>query len=66
MLVLTRKVGERIFLDLPDDLPKGTRLTVMIADIARGKVRIGFECPPEIIINREELLQNHYLKESPS
>jgi carbon storage regulator len=53
MLVLTRKVGERIRLKLGD----GTVIWVVIVDIDRGKCRVGVEAPKEIAIFREELLE---------
>ena len=48
MLVLSRKIGERIKI--------GENIWVTIVDADRGKSRIGIEAPIEIEIYREELL----------
>ncbi len=45
MLVLTRKLGERILID------GGIEITVV--EIDRNKVRIGIEAPKDIVILRE-------------
>ena len=47
MLVLTRKVGEKIVID--------HNITVTITAIDGCKVRIGISAPPEVTINREEI-----------
>jgi carbon storage regulator len=47
MLVLSRKVGERILV--------GESISVTVVRIAPGVVRIGIEAPPETPIIREEL-----------
>lgn len=47
MLVLSRKVGERILI--------GENITVMVVRIAGGGVRLGIEAPPEMAVVREEL-----------
>ena len=47
MLVLSRKVGERILI--------GDQITVTIVRVAQGGVRIGIEAPPELSVVREEL-----------
>jgi carbon storage regulator len=48
MLVLSRKVGERIV--LPDS---GVVLTVL--GIRGGQIRLGISAPPEVAVFREEL-----------
>jgi carbon storage regulator len=48
MLVLSRKVGERIVI--------GDQITVSVERIAPGLVRIGIEAPGEVPIVREELI----------
>ena len=47
MLVLSRKVGERILV--------GDEVTITVVRIAGGGVRIGIEAPPELAVIREEL-----------
>jgi carbon storage regulator len=50
MLVLTRKVGEEIIID--------DNIRVTVVAIRGSQVRLGFTAPPEVQIQREELLQN--------
>ena len=47
MLVLSRKVGERIRI--------GDKIAVTVVKIGHGGVRIGIEAPPELAVVREEL-----------
>lgn len=47
MLVLSRKVGERVWI--------GERIAVTVVRIAGGAVRLGIEAPPEMAVVREEL-----------
>jgi carbon storage regulator len=47
MLVLSRKVGERILI--------GENISVTVVRIAGGAVRIGVEAPTELPVIREEL-----------
>jgi carbon storage regulator len=47
MLVLSRKVGERIWI--------GPDISVTIVRIAGGAVRLGINAPPELAVVREEL-----------
>ena len=49
MLVLSRKIGERILI--------GDKISVTIVKIGHGGVRIGVEAPPELAVVREELAQ---------
>jgi carbon storage regulator len=49
VLVLSRKVGERILI--------GDKITVTVVKIGHGGVRIGIEAPPELAVVREELAQ---------
>jgi carbon storage regulator len=51
MLVLSRHRGENVILTLPD----GRRMTVGVVDIRGDKVRIGFHCPPDVAVHREEV-----------
>jgi carbon storage regulator len=53
MLVLTRKVGERIHI--------GDDVIVTVVRIQGDKIRLGIEAPPRITVHREEIydrLQN--------
>lgn len=47
MLVLSRKVGERIWI--------GDQISVTIVRISGGGVRVGIEAPPHLSVVREEL-----------
>lgn len=47
MLVLTRKVGERILI--------GEGIVVTVSRIQGDKVRLGVEAPPQVIVHREEV-----------
>ena len=47
MLVLSRKVGERIWI--------GDDISVTVVRLTGGGVRIGIEAPPELAVVREDL-----------
>ena len=47
MLVLSRKLGERIMI--------GDRIVVTVVKLGNGQVRLGIEAPPEIAVFREEI-----------
>ncbi|HLJ96296.1 MAG TPA: carbon storage regulator [Gemmataceae bacterium] len=47
MLILSRKIGERLII--------GGDIVITVAEIQRGRVRLGIEAPAEIIVVREEL-----------
>ncbi len=49
MLVLSRKVGERILI--------GDQIAVTVVKLGHGGVRLGIEAPPELAIVREELAE---------
>lgn len=49
MLVLSRKVGERILI--------GDKILVTVVKIGHGGVRIGVEAPTELAVVREELAE---------
>jgi len=49
MLVLSRKVGERIQL--------GDHITVTLVKISGNMVRLGIEAPPHMTVVREELAE---------
>jgi carbon storage regulator len=50
MLVLSRKLGEKIFIN--------NNICITVVDIDRGKIRLGIEAPREVPIFRKELLEN--------
>lgn len=47
MLVLSRKVGERIQV--------GDHVSIMVVRIGNGVVRLGIDAPPDMAIMREEV-----------
>ena len=53
MLVISRKRRERLVLI---DTETGVRLTVTVAEIRGGSVRLGVEAPSRFKIHREEVL----------
>ena len=48
MLVLSRKLGEKIYIS--------ENICITVVDIDRGKIRLGIEAPRDIPIYRQELL----------
>src|SRR3954465_10157682 len=48
MLVLSRKLGEKIYI--------GDNICVTVVDIDRGKIRLGISAPRDVPVYREELL----------
>jgi carbon storage regulator len=59
MLVLSRKLGEKIFI--------GESICITVVDIDRGKIRLGIEAPRDVPIYRQELLPlNHQLPQTTS
>ena len=56
MLVLSRKVGERILV--------GDEITITVVRMAQGVVRIGVEAPAEMAIVREEIKEQASVKKS--
>lgn len=47
MLVLTRKRGERVLI--------GSTMSVVVLDVQGNRVKLGFDCPPNVPVLREEL-----------
>ncbi|MBY0587379.1 carbon storage regulator [bacterium] len=47
MLVLTRKVGDRIWI--------GDDICITVVSVNRGKVRVGIEAPRTVNVRRSEL-----------
>lgn len=48
MLVLSRKLGEKIYI--------GENICITIVDIDRGKIRLGIEAPRDVPVYRQEVL----------
>ena len=48
MLVLSRKLGEKIWIN--------GNICITVVDIDRGKIRLGIEAPRDVPIFRQELL----------
>lgn len=49
MLVLSRKIGERVMI--------GDQVVVTLVDVRGERVRLGFEAPPDVPIHREEIYE---------
>jgi carbon storage regulator CsrA len=49
MLVLSRRVGEQIIIH------NNIRVTVLSVD--KGKVRLGIEAPPDVLVDRSEVAE---------
>jgi carbon storage regulator CsrA len=47
MLVLSRKIGERVAI--------GNDIVVTVVQINRDRIRLGFDCPLELRVLRDEL-----------
>ena len=54
MLILSRKLGERIVID--------DRIVLTVVEIGRGKVRLGIEAPQDVKVMREELVEKQGAK----
>ena len=52
MLILTRRIGEKLILKEDDKPP----ITVVITDVKDTQVRLGIEADRSVVILREELL----------
>jgi len=48
MLILSRKLGEKIFI--------GDNICITVMGIDRGKIRLGISAPKDVPIYRQELL----------
>lgn len=55
MLLLTRRVGERVMI--------GEGIVIAILGIRGGQVRLGIEAPKEVKVLREELIRRHEVEE---
>ncbi len=51
MLVLSRKLGEKIYIS--------DNICITVVDIDRGKIRLGIEAPRDVPIFRQELLSDN-------
>jgi carbon storage regulator len=58
MLVLSRKLGEKIYI--------GDNICITVVDIDRGKIRLGIEAPRDVPIYRQELLPLKNNTETPA
>lgn len=47
MLVLSRKPAEKILI--------GNNIVITVCDVVGGRVRLGIEAPPDVLILRQEL-----------
>lgn len=56
MLILTRRVDERIFI--------GDDITLCVLDIEGNRVRLGLEAPRDVAILREEVQQRYAVEAS--
>jgi carbon storage regulator len=56
MLVLSRKVGETVRI--------AENIEVTVVEIKHGKVRLGFRCPQEVPILRQEVYDREQADES--
>lgn len=57
MLVLSRKLGERIVI--------GDNIVVTVVEIDRGKIRLGIDAPKEVAIYRGELVRDRPKPKAP-
>jgi carbon storage regulator len=48
MLVLSRRIGERLIID--------DRITVTVLEVRGGQIRLGVEAPAEVPVWREEVM----------
>jgi carbon storage regulator len=52
MLILTRRVGESVIIELAT----GEQITVTVLGVKGNQVRLGTEAPAEVTVLREELV----------
>lgn len=56
MLVLTRKVGQKVYL--------GNDITITVTAMSAGQVRLGIDAPRDVFIRRAELVTQWQEEES--
>lgn len=54
MLVVTRKVNEQVYLDVPPST-EPIRIMIQPADIRGDKIRLGIDAPREVQISRDDM-----------
>ena len=54
MLILSRRQGERIMI--------GDNITLTVVEIVRGKIRLGFDAPRDVVILRQEVADRGPMK----
>ncbi len=57
MLVLSRKLGEKIYIN--------DNICITVVDIDRGKIRLGIDAPRDVPIYRQELLNTPPASDTP-
>ena len=55
MLILTRRVGEKLVIG--EKLEIGENITITVLGVKGNQIRIGIDAPPEIKVHREEIFQ---------
>ena len=50
MLVLSRKLNEKIVIQIGEQ-----KVVICVVDLARDRVRLGVDAPPEVPVHREEV-----------
>ncbi len=53
MLVLSRNIGQEIFITTP----RGERIVITVVDAKPGKARIGVDAPADISVHRSEVAE---------
>ena len=57
MLILSRRIGETLILELPT----GEQIDVVLLEVKGSQGRLGIDAPPEVHIVREELVADRKL-----